>query len=200
MNTPPPELQTAIHNASQTYGVPENILIAVWQKEAGGQFPNPYVNSSGYGGLFGTKDWNDTTQNQANEAAATLSYWYGVTGSWSGALTKYGGSQSYANSVLNLANPNGPNPSGRTGDPIPNSSGGGFPGIGDIGGAISSLTSTIGNIPATIAQDTQHLAIGAGFGILAILLIVSGIFIIIFTTETGRAAASSVPKAVPVPV
>ena len=190
MATPPSELSSAIHNASQQYGVPENILTAVWQKESGGSFPNPFVNSSGYGGLFGTKDWNDTTQNQANYAASTLAYWQGVTGSWSGALAKYGGSQSYANSVLNMAGQPSSGSSSSVGLPI----------VGDISGAINNLSSTVGNIPNVIAQDTQHLAIGAGFGILAVLLIVSGIFIIIFTSETGRAAASSVPKVVPVPV
>lgn len=197
----PAELKTAIGNASSTYGVPQDILTGVWRIESGSTFPNPAVNSSGYGGLFGTKNWNASTQDQANSAASTLAYWFQRTGSWDTALHYYSSGSptgGYGLSKVQVVNANpgqvssgGQSLSGPT-NPL------------DIGGAISNLGTTISNIPATIAKDTQHLAIGAGFGILAILLIVSGILIIIFTTETGRGAAqtaaSAVPKVVPIPV
>lgn len=70
--TPPPELANAIAQASTTYQVPPDLLTGIWREEAGGAFPNPYVNPSGYGGLFGTKDWAGPTQEQANLAASIL--------------------------------------------------------------------------------------------------------------------------------
>lgn len=69
---PPPPLALAIHNAAQKYDVPEDVLTGIWRVESGSNYPNPYVNSIGYGGLFGTKDWNDPTQAQADTAASIL--------------------------------------------------------------------------------------------------------------------------------
>ena len=91
MGVPAP-LATAIANASATYGVPEDILVGIWKIESGGSYPNPYVNSSGYGGLFGTSNWNDTTQNQANTAASILATQYQENGGDLGAaLLAYSG-------------------------------------------------------------------------------------------------------------
>lgn len=87
----PPDLAAAIQNASAQYGVPVDILTGVWMIEAGGAYPNAYVNSSGYGGLFGTTDWNGPVQEQANYAASILSGWYRKLGSWPAALSKYSG-------------------------------------------------------------------------------------------------------------
>lgn len=69
---PPAPLATAIQNASHTYGVPVDVLTGIWRVESGSSYPNPYVNSSGYGGLFGTTDWNGPTQEQANLSASIL--------------------------------------------------------------------------------------------------------------------------------
>ena len=35
-------------------GVPADVLTGIWRIESGSSYPNPYVNSIGYGGLFGT--------------------------------------------------------------------------------------------------------------------------------------------------
>lgn len=70
---PPPQLAAAISNASRRYGVPVSTLMGIWRIESGGTYPNPYVNAEGYGGLFGTTDWNGPAQEQANLAASILS-------------------------------------------------------------------------------------------------------------------------------
>lgn len=68
----PPELGAAIEHAAHTYGVPASTLAGIWRIESGRTYPNPAVNSSGYGGLFGTTKWNASTQEQANYAASIL--------------------------------------------------------------------------------------------------------------------------------
>ena len=68
----PGGLSTAISNASAQFGVDPGTLAGIWKIESGSTFPNPAVNSSGYGGLFGTKNWNASTQAQANTAAQIL--------------------------------------------------------------------------------------------------------------------------------
>lgn len=73
MAAPPSALQQAINNASRKYGVPAATLTGIWEIESGSSYPNRYVNSSGYGGLFGTTDWNGPPQEQANLAASILS-------------------------------------------------------------------------------------------------------------------------------
>lgn len=69
---PPAELAQAIAQAAQQYGVPPDVLTGIWRVESGSSYPNPYVNSSGYGGLFGTRNWNASTQDQANLSASIL--------------------------------------------------------------------------------------------------------------------------------
>lgn len=72
-STPPPELQRAIDAAARANPpVTPAMLTGIWRIESGSSFPNPYVNSSGYGGLFGTTLWNGSTQAQANLAASIL--------------------------------------------------------------------------------------------------------------------------------
>lgn len=69
---PPPGLVQAVNRASKLFHVPAAVLIGIWRGESGSTYPNPAVNSSGYGGLFGTKLWNGSTQAQANYAASIL--------------------------------------------------------------------------------------------------------------------------------
>jgi hypothetical protein len=69
---PPAPLAAAIQKASQAEGVPADVLTGIWRIESGSTYPNPFVNSSGYGGLFGTSNWNASTQDQANTAAKIL--------------------------------------------------------------------------------------------------------------------------------
>ena len=72
VSSPPAELQAAINAASAQYGVPADLLAGIWRIESGGNYPNSYVNSSGYGGLFGTRNWNASTTAQAATAAQVL--------------------------------------------------------------------------------------------------------------------------------
>ena len=72
LSQPPPELEVAISNASQAEGVPSDLLAGIWRVETGSRYPNPFRNSSGYGGDFGTADWNGPVQEQANLAAQIL--------------------------------------------------------------------------------------------------------------------------------
>lgn len=87
----PTELANAINQAGQKYGVPPDLLGGIWRIESGSTYPNPAVNSSGYGGLFGTTDPYGSTQEQANLAASVL-----ATG-----LQKSGGNISEALSYYN---------------------------------------------------------------------------------------------------
>lgn len=190
---PPPELAGAIASASATYHVPVDILTGVWIKESGGNFPNNFVNSSGYGGLFGTTHWNTSTQDQANYSASILSHWHDVYGNWSSALYKYSGG-GYT-SVPGQTTPGGVNkvPGGTTTQPTQTTSSSGNP--FDIAGAITNLGSTIGNIPNTINQDLQGIGIGLGLGVLAIWLIIGGIVIIGFAAFNKAAEQPVVQRA-----
>lgn len=71
-NTGYPALDAAINQAAATYNVPADLLAGIWRIESGSTYPNPAVNSSGYGGLFGTTQPYATTQVQANLAASIL--------------------------------------------------------------------------------------------------------------------------------
>lgn len=87
----PVPLEKAIQKASKKENVPPDILDAIWRHESGSTYPNPYKNSSGYGGLFGTKDWSDTTQGQANYAATILhNLLIGTHGNLADAVGEYG--------------------------------------------------------------------------------------------------------------
>ena len=88
----PADLQAATSAAEAQYGLPSGILLGIWAIESGSTYPNPAVNSSGYGGLFGTTLWNGSTQDQANYAASILA---GLIKQCNGdvgcALSKYSG-------------------------------------------------------------------------------------------------------------
>ena len=88
----PPELAGAIDGAAAKFGVPASTLAGIWRIESGSTFPNPAVNSSGYGGLFGTSQWNASTQHQADFAAATLKHLLNTHGgNMAAALSAYSG-------------------------------------------------------------------------------------------------------------
>lgn len=85
-----PDLDAAIASASQRYGVPADLLGGIWRIESGSTFPNPAVNSSGYGGLFGTTNGLASTQAQADEAASVLAAGFKASGGQvAGALSYY---------------------------------------------------------------------------------------------------------------
>lgn len=92
-SSPPPELAQAIAAAERKYpNIPAGTLTGIWRIESGSSFPNPYVNSEGYGGLFGTTDWNGSTQSQADLAASILSRLIQQNGgNLSAALSEYSG-------------------------------------------------------------------------------------------------------------
>lgn len=87
---PPQPLAAAILEAAQKYGVPADLLAGIWRVESASTYPNPAVNSSGYGGLFGTTDWNGTPQAQADLAASILANGLRASnGEVAGALSYY---------------------------------------------------------------------------------------------------------------
>lgn len=92
----PLALWIAIVRASAKYLMPPQILAAVWRGESGSTYPNPYVNSEGYGGLFGTKLWNGSTQAQADYAASIFH----------NALVQTGGDIWAANGIYATGKPN----------------------------------------------------------------------------------------------
>lgn len=87
---PPAELAQAIKQAAAKYGVPADLLTGIWRVESGSTYPNPAVNSSGYGGLFGTRDAFGSTQDQADLAASVLGQGFKASGgNVAGALSYY---------------------------------------------------------------------------------------------------------------
>lgn len=89
---PPQPLEVAIGNAARQYHVPPDVLEGIWRVESGSSYPNPYRNSLGYGGLFGTQDWNGPVQEQADLAASILAKQLQVhNGNLSEALSSYSG-------------------------------------------------------------------------------------------------------------
>lgn len=88
----PASLEQAIQRASATYGVPHDLLEGIWRVESGSTYPNPAVNSLGYGGLFGTHDAFGPTQEQANLSASILASDIRMAGgSIAGGLSFYSG-------------------------------------------------------------------------------------------------------------
>jgi hypothetical protein len=91
-STVPAPLEAAIKISAFKYNVPPDLLEGIWRIESGSHFPNPYVNSSGYGGLFGTTDWNGSTQSQADLAASILGKQLKIhNGDIAAALSSYSG-------------------------------------------------------------------------------------------------------------
>ena len=81
--TVPAGLQVAIDHAAAKYHISPAYLVHIWQQEDR-WYPNPYLNSSGFGGLFGLSEVQarrngfslldpTTTTQQANAAASDLS-------------------------------------------------------------------------------------------------------------------------------
>lgn len=88
--TIPQPLAQAIYSSALKYGVSADYLTGIWRIESGSTYPNPAVNSSGYGGLFGTRNWNATTQAQADTAASVLAAGLKASGgNYPGALHYY---------------------------------------------------------------------------------------------------------------
>lgn len=152
--TVPPDLQTAIDAAAKAYQVPADLLAGIWRYEAGSTYPNPYVNSSGYGGLFGTRAWNAPTQQQANLAASILATGLQASkGNVAQALSYYnsGKLQGGYTSV----------PGQTTFGTVPVPSGGGHGGIvGGVEGAISGAAGAAANAIGGAKKATTASAIG----------------------------------------
>lgn len=92
LSQPPAPLAAAIASAAGRYSIPPAVLTGIWRIESGSSYPNRYVNSSGYGGLFGTTDWNGSVQSQADLAASILNRLLAENGGdMSGALSRYSG-------------------------------------------------------------------------------------------------------------
>lgn len=174
-NGVPSELLTAVDQAGSRYGVNPSLLIGIWRKESGSTFPNPYVNSSGYGGLFGTQDWQGSTQEQANLAASILAAGYKQgRGNTSAALSYYNTGRvdspagfSYASDVESLAGEGAtpvatppqvlqsvPRPGTTSGNAQGASSGGG----GSFwGGVLGDLESAGGSVVGTVESAGEGI-------------------------------------------
>ncbi len=87
----PGPLAKAIDTAAKAHNVPVAVLTGIWRIESGSSYPNKFVNSSGYGGLFGTTKWNASPQEQADYAASILSRLIQQYGSLPVALYHYSG-------------------------------------------------------------------------------------------------------------
>jgi hypothetical protein len=144
---PPAALATAIANASREYGVPPDVLTGIWRVESGSSYPNQYVNSSGYGGLFGTTNWDGTPQTQANLAASILANLINQHGGNLGAaLHDYsgGGYSSVPGQTTGQVNPASVNVAGL--------GGGGSPGVirsrptGGGGGVLSTIGDSLDDV------------------------------------------------------
>lgn len=173
--TPPPELSNAIQSSSAKFGVPVDILTGVWRRESGSSFPNNFVNASGYGGLFGTTNWNGSTQSQSDYAASILAHLKSQYGNWSTALYHYSGGA--------YTSVPGQTTSGGAGPSIPIISGVAKAGQAagsalDIPSAINNFSSAITNLPNTIIQDFKGTAINSAFIIIAIGLFFLGGYVL----------------------
>lgn len=162
--TPYPDLDSAIVSAGGQYGIDPSVLAGIWRIESGSTYPNPYVNSIGYGGLFGIGQAQaeangfslydpSTTMQQAQIAAADLAHLVQANGgNLSAALSQYSGG-GYS-SV----------------------SGGGTAGgtSGGSGGSKQSGTPTASDVLATITATLRSLpppALVGGGLVLALLLL-----------------------------
>lgn len=165
---PPPALAPVIRQSSFDYDVPTDLLAGIWREESGGNYPNVAVNSSGYGGLFGTREWNAPPQQQGDLAASIL-----ATG-----LRKSGGDVAEALSYYNSGQLSGgytsvpgettygtvPVPSFSTTPGTPGASGGGVSSgstIGPLSGGSSSggglVNATFGGIENDISGSIEEL-------------------------------------------
>lgn len=173
---PPQDLADAIASASQRYGVPADVLTGIWRVESGSSYPNPYVNSIGYGGLFGTKLWAGSTQAQADLSASILAKLIKQTGSLPAALSKYsgGGYTSVPGQTTDApATSLGSSPSYSRGT-RPDGSGGGLGGslLGDIGlgGVASAGRGLLEHVPGVVQAEGLFGGISDTVGVVKWLL------------------------------
>jgi hypothetical protein len=158
---PPPELAQAINAAASKYQFPADLLAGIWREESGGSFPNPYANSSGYGGLFGTRNWNASTQAQADLAgsilaeglrqsrgniAEALSYYN--SGKLTGGYTSVPGETSFGNVRAPTAVPS--DPGDYTAPPRPG------------GGQDVSIVSDLGSVLGAVVDPLGIFSVGKG--------------------------------------
>lgn len=87
----PTALWGEIVKAATKHGVTPQVLAGIWRVESGSTYPNAAVNSSGYGGLFGTTKWNASTAEQADYAASILRNLIAQKGNLHDALLAYSG-------------------------------------------------------------------------------------------------------------
>lgn len=200
---PPPPLAQAIANASKTFNVPPDLLTGIWRVESGSTYPNPYVNSSGYGGLFGTTNWNATTQDQANLSAYILSQALkNAGGNVAQALSAYSGGgytsvpgQQTQGTIANY-NPTFKPYQGSGYKPVSNPVSG-VPILGSIVGAGESVGQTAGNVvdsSSSIGKDVLYGLAFIGGG----LLILGGLILI--GADIGIGAFRAAKKSAPVQV
>lgn len=209
----PPALLTAINNASKKYHVPPDLLAGIWRIESGGTYPNPAVNSSGYGGLFGTRLPYGSTQAQADLAASILANGLkAAKGNISEALSYYnsgrltGGYTHVPGQVSSGVVPGyGGNPSGKQTSFLGEATGVGTAVLGAatnpagaITGLIGSGASAVGNATGIHPEAWVNEAISKGLDALAI---VGGGFVFVFgfvlvaadiglSTKAGKVAAA----------
>lgn len=170
--SPPPPLQQAIDQASSQYGVPPDLEVGIWHVESASTFPNPFVNKEGYGGLFGTSNWDASTQAQANESAQILANTLRASGgNIASALSAYsgGGYTSVPGETTfgNITVPANPGPIGTGGTVNPNST---LPG-GTATTLFSSPVSAIfGGIESDISGSIEEAFLRFGELLLALIL------------------------------
>lgn len=165
--TPYPDLDAAITSAASQYGLDPSVLAGIWRIESGSTYPNPYVNSIGYGGLFGIGQAQaqangfslydqSTTVQQAQIAAADLAHLVQVNGgNLAAALSQYSGG-GYS-SVSGGGGTDGGNGGGTSGG----SQQSGTPTASD---ALATLTNTLKSLPPSAL-------VGGGIVALALLLL-----------------------------
>lgn len=165
--TPAP-LTTAINQAAAKAapgtGIPQglfaSLLAGIWRFESRSTYPNPAVNGSGFGGLFGTTNAFASTQAQADTAAGILA----------AGLKKANGNipeaLSYYNTGSTTVNPS--YVSSVTHDTTPPSSGGGSTVVGlenDAANLVNNPLGTIGGIISGVPSAVKNAATGAVGGV-----------------------------------
>jgi hypothetical protein len=202
----PAPLEQAIQKSSQQYDIPPDILEGIWRVESGSTYPNPAVNSLGYGGLFGTKDWEGTTQAQADYAASILHNLLVDTGGGiAPALSKYSGGgyssvpgERTFGTIVGYAGKGGQSVVSeiiggvKTGVDVLNNPAG-LPGdISNIGGAASSAIGGVASgVFGGIAGGLEGLVLRGFFILIGIGLIVVGLGLIVWQLM-GRVGAPGV--------
>lgn len=177
----PTELLSAINTAASQYGVDPNYLIRIWAWESGSTFPNPAVNSSNYGGLFGLGQGTDygagpvnnydTSSsgilNQAQSAAAELARLMQQNGGsvYNAMLAYSGGSTNEASFVSGGNNPasytQGVNTVQTSGGPVIGSGSTSVSQIANSSGSPSFVTTlNPTQIPGDIANSINNLLKG----------------------------------------